>query len=53
MKFIIQSQKSNHPQTHFMYTLINLNLINTVEIWSINITVFNVLFKLLYEKIHN
>ena len=51
MKFIIKNTSSSNPKTIFHFTIIELRFINTYQVWAINLIVFNILFKVLKEKI--
>ena len=51
MKFIIKNTSSSNPKTIFHFTIIELRFINTYQVWSINLVVLNILFKVLKEKV--
>ena len=50
MEFIIKNTSSSYPKTYYKLTFFSLNYINTYQVWSINLVVLNILFKVLKEK---
>jgi hypothetical protein len=48
--FMLKLQRNFAPETYYQFTFINLQFINTFQVWSINITLFNVFFSILHEK---
>lgn len=50
MKFTIKREKNENPNTYSQFTLINLQFINTFQVWSINITILNLFIQILHEK---
>jgi len=50
MKIIFQLQKNRNPKTYSQFTLIELKFINTFQVWSVNLTIFNIFLQLLNEK---
>lgn len=49
-KFNCEIQKNNYPETYYKFDFINLEYINTSQVWSINLTIFNIWGQLLYIK---
>ena len=50
MKVILKRQKSCNPKTYYQFTIIDLQFINTFQVWSINATFFNIFLQILHEK---
>ena len=50
MKFEVKRQKSCNPKTYYVFTLIELQFINTFQVFSINVTFCNIFLRILYEK---
>lgn len=53
IKFILKLQKNPYPETYWSFNLIELNLINTCQVWSINFIMFNIFFQILKIKKRN
>jgi len=53
MKMSLKYRKYENPKTYFAFNLIDLTFINTCQVWSINFTFCNFLFKILKEKSSN
>lgn len=50
MKFTLKRQKSYNPKTYNQFTLIELQFINTFQVWSVNATFCNIFLQILHEK---
>ena len=50
MKVNLKLQKNCNPETYYQFTLIDLQFINTFQVWSINATFCNIFLQVLYEK---
>jgi len=50
MKLIIKFIRHHAPETYNQFTLIDISFINTSQILSINIVIFNLFFQLGHEK---
>jgi len=49
-KIILKDISSEYPQTSYQFTIIEIKWINTHQVRSVNIVLFNFLLKLLYQK---
>lgn len=49
-KFNCEIQKYNNPKTYYKFEIINLQFINTCQVWGINLTIFNIWVQLFYIK---
>lgn len=50
IKFSCKRQKNNNPKIYYKFEIINLEFINTCQVWSVNLTIFNIWLQLLYNK---
>jgi hypothetical protein len=50
MKIILYIKKNTSPKTYWSFDLIELNFINTCQVWSITLTLFNVFFQIFQTK---
>lgn len=50
MRVTIEIIKNTSYKTYFQFTLIEMQYINTFQVWSINIVLCNVLFRVLHVK---
>lgn len=50
IKLNCKIQKNNYPETYYKFDFINLEYINTSQVWSINLIIFNIWGQLLYIK---
>lgn len=50
MKLIFKHKKNENPNTYFSFCFFDFTFINTFQVWSLNLTFFNFLFKILKEK---
>jgi hypothetical protein len=50
MKVKLKLQKSCNPKTYYQFTLIELQFINTCQVWSIIATFCNIFIQILHEK---
>lgn len=50
MKLQIKRCKNPYPETHYSFTLIEICFINTYQVISLNIILFNILIKFRYDK---
>lgn len=53
IKFSCKKQKNNNPKTYYKFEIVNLEFINTSQVWSVNLTIFNIWLQLLYIKCRN
>lgn len=53
MKLIFKYKNHDNPNTYFSFCFFDFTFINTYQVWSINLTAFNFLFKILKEKRQN
>lgn len=53
MKFIFEYKSNYAPKTYFSFTLIDVKLINTFQVISLNLVLFNFLFKIMHTKTPN
>jgi hypothetical protein len=50
MKIILYIKKNTPPKTYWSFYLIELNIINTCQVWSITLILFNVFFQIYKTK---
>ena len=50
MKVNLRIQKNCYPKTYYQFTLIELQFINTLQVWGINATFCNIFLQILHEK---
>lgn len=50
MKFNIKRLKYEFPKTYYSLTIFELTVVDTFQIWSINITILNLFVQILKEK---
>lgn len=53
MKIIFYKKRNIYPKTYWSFDLIELNIINTCQVWSFNFTLFNIFFQILKIKKRN
>ena len=50
MKIIFYKKRNTYPETYWSFYLIELNIINTCQVWSITLILFNVFFQIYKTK---
>lgn len=50
MEITVKLNRNNHPNTYYRFVFFDLTFINTYQVWSVNLTILNIFFKILKEK---